>query len=69
MLFLKSYGYTEMQMEGVGMIMSDAGIEFKSELFYGDVLTASVAIGNISGVGFDLFYKLEKESKLVINAL
>ena len=65
MMFLKSYGYTEMQMEGVGMIMSDAGIEFKSELFYGDVLTASVAIGNISGVGFDLFYKLEKESKLV----
>ena len=61
MQFLASHGYTEMQFAGVGMIMSDVAIEFKSELFYGDKVLASVAAGEISKVGFELYYKLEKE--------
>lgn len=59
MQFLKSIGYTEMEFAGVGMIMSDVAIEFKNELFYGDVIVASVACGEISKIGFELFYKLE----------
>lgn len=62
MQFLKSYGYTEMEFECVGMIMSDVGIEFKNELFYGDVVIASVAVSGFSKVSFDLYYKLEKET-------
>jgi acyl-CoA thioester hydrolase len=62
MQFLKSYGYTEMEFEGVGMIMSDVGIEFKNELFYGDAVIASVAATEFSKVSFDLYYKLEKET-------
>lgn len=59
--FLKSKGYTEMNFAGAGMIMSDVGIEFKSELFYGDVVLASVTIGKLTKVSFDVYYKLEKE--------
>jgi acyl-CoA thioesterase FadM len=59
--FLKTYGYKELEFEGVGMIMSDVGIEFKNELFYGDIVLASVAVGEISKVNFDIYYKLEKE--------
>ena len=62
MQFLKSYGYEELKFEGVGMIMSDVGIEFKHELFYGDVVTVSVAIKEFSKISFDIYYKLEKES-------
>jgi acyl-CoA thioester hydrolase len=62
MQFLKSFGYTEMQFAGTGMIMSDVAIEFKSELFYGDTIIASVAVGEMSKVGIELFYKLEKEA-------
>jgi acyl-CoA thioester hydrolase len=58
--FLQHYGYTEMDLGGIGMIMSDVGIEFKNELFYGDALKASVAIAEISKVSFALYYKLEK---------
>jgi len=58
--FLKSKGYTEMELAGVGMIMADVGIEFKSELFYGDIVTASVVVANFSKVSFDVYYKLEK---------
>jgi acyl-CoA thioester hydrolase len=61
MQFLKSHGYSELNFEGVGMIMSDVGIEWKSELFYGDVVIASITASGFSKVSFDLYYKLEKE--------
>jgi acyl-CoA thioesterase FadM len=48
-----------MEFAGAGMIMSDVAIEFKNELFYGDVIIASVVAGEISRIGFDLLYKLE----------
>lgn len=59
-LFFVHHGYTELNLAGVGTIMSDVGIEFKRELFYGDVLRASVTAGGFSRVSFELFYKLEK---------
>ena len=72
MQFLNYFGYKELNMEGVGLIMSDVGIEFKNELFYGDVIIASVVAAEFSKVAFDLFYKLEKKTEnknvLVANA-
>ena len=59
MQFLKNYGYTEMEFAGVGTIMNDAAIEFKNELFYGDIVIASVIATGFSKVGFDIYYKLE----------
>lgn len=59
--FLQQWGYKELDLEGVGLIMADAGIEFKAELFYGETLHVHVQAGNLSRVGFDLYYKLEKE--------
>ena len=61
MQFLKSYGYAELSFAGIGLIMRDAGIEFKDELFYGDAAIISVAATNFTKVSFDLFYKMEKE--------
>jgi acyl-CoA thioesterase FadM len=58
--FLRHHGYQEMDLAGVGLIMADVTIEFKSELFYGDTLRGSVAAGEFSRVEFDLYYKLEK---------
>ena len=48
MQFLKNYGYTEMEFAGVGMIMADVAIEFKNELFYGDIVIVSVNSCRIS---------------------
>lgn len=63
MQFLNSLGFTEMNFGGKGMIMADAAIEFKNELFYGETIIASVAVTAISKIGFDLVYKLEKETE------
>ena len=58
MQFFKHLGYTEMNFAGTGMLMADVAIEFKKELFYGDAVIVDVKAGDISKVGFDLFYKL-----------
>jgi acyl-CoA thioester hydrolase len=60
--FLRHHGYGELDIAGVGLIMADVTIEFKNELFYGDRLRASVAAAEFYRVGFDLYYKLEKEA-------
>lgn len=58
--FLSSHGYSELNFGGTSLIMGDVAIEFKAELFYGDTINASVCADEFSRVGFDLFYKLEK---------
>jgi acyl-CoA thioesterase FadM len=60
--FLRHHGYEELNVAGVGLIMADVSIEFKSELFYGERLEASVAAAEFSRVGFELYYKLMKKS-------
>jgi acyl-CoA thioesterase FadM len=67
--FLHHFGYTELAFDGVSLIMADAGIEFKSELFYGDELTALVAPHDGSRVGFDIYYKLVKGPAQAVVAL
>lgn len=62
MQYLRSLGYTELSFGGTGMIMTDVAITFKSELHYGDTIIASVAVTDISRTGFDLIYKLEKQT-------
>ncbi len=71
MQYLRSLGYTEMDFGGAGMIMSDVAIEFKNESFYGETILASVAVGEVSKISFELYYKLEKETdaKKVVIAL
>jgi acyl-CoA thioesterase FadM len=52
--WLNQHGYTELKIEGVGLIMSDLAIEFKNESFYGDVVEVKIIAGEISRVGFEL---------------
>ena len=66
--FLKSFGFDELNLEGVSLIMSDASIEFKAELFYGDTVTAFVTANNFNRVGFDLYYKLTRDETIVATA-
>jgi acyl-CoA thioester hydrolase len=60
--YLASLGYEELNLAGVGLIMSDVAIEFKKELFYGTLLNAHVAASEFTRVGFDLYYKLTVEA-------
>lgn len=60
--FLQSLGYSELNLEGAGLIMADAALVFKNEIYYGDELLISVRAIEFSRVGFDLIYKMEKKA-------
>ena len=61
MQFLSKHGYTELNLEDVGLIMTNVGIEFKKEMFYGDTIEIKIAATDFTAVGFDLYYLLEKQ--------
>jgi acyl-CoA thioester hydrolase len=61
--FLASYNYSEKDVEGLGLIMTDAAIVYKNEAFQGDNLVIEIAIKDITRLGFDLYYKIKNEKK------
>lgn len=60
--YLHSLGYSELDLEGVGLIMADAAVVFKNEMFYGDELLISIQPVDCIRVGFDLVYSIEKKT-------
>ena len=60
--YFKKAGYSELDIEGIGLIITDAAIEYKSELFHGEIVLASVKATNFSKATFEIYYKLEKEN-------
>ncbi|MGG9971422.1 acyl-CoA thioesterase [Ferruginibacter sp. SUN002] len=71
-LWLKQNNFSELDVAGSALIMSGLAIEFKSESFYGDILTIDIIGGEISKIGFELFYKITTQRNsstiLVANA-
>ena len=56
--FLKNFNYTEIDIDGAGIIMSDSVIIYKSEGFYGDILKVEVTADDFAPHGCDILYKL-----------
>lgn len=61
--FLGYLGYTELDVAGVGIIMADAAIQYKSEAFYGDELHIAVGVRDITKASFDLIYKITSNGR------
>lgn len=59
--FLKQYGFTEADIGGVGLIMTDSVIVYRSEGFYGDVIVAQVGIVDPGRSGCSMVYKLSNK--------
>jgi acyl-CoA thioesterase FadM len=59
--FLARFGYTEGNIEGRGIIMSDAAIQYKKEAFHGDLIEVQVAVEDFSKKGCDLFYLMKQK--------
>jgi acyl-CoA thioesterase FadM len=62
--FLNHLGYSESNVEGSGIIMIDAGVQYKSEGFYGDELLVEVAVNDFSGIGCDFIYRVTNKNTL-----
>lgn len=57
--WLKSNQYSELEIEGVGLIMSDLAVEYLNESFYGDELQINIAATEITKVSFELYYTVK----------
>ena len=58
MRFLKSHGWSEQDVAGSGIIMTDAVVVYRSEAFYGDVLTIDVAVADLQQLGCDFLFRI-----------
>lgn len=56
--YLKSLGFSELDIGGLGLIMSDAAVIYKAEAFHGDVLQVGVSCADFNKYGCDLLYRL-----------
>lgn len=56
--FLNAYGFTELDIDGLGLVMTDLVVLYKAEGFYGEILTIEVAIQDFTKYGFDFVYRI-----------
>jgi acyl-CoA thioester hydrolase len=56
--FLESMGYTEFDVEGSGIIMTEALVSYRAEVFRGDVLKVEIGVGEMEPRGCALFYRV-----------
>ena len=64
--FLNNYGYKELNIEGVGIMMADLVVIYKSQSYYGDSLYIEIGIGNISKKSCDIFYRVTKNNDTLV---
>ena len=59
--FLKSLKYSEVDIEGNGVILSDAWIKYLAEGFHGDKVTINLSIQQESTLALGFYYSLKLE--------
>lgn len=65
MHFLEELGFSESNIGGPGIIMGDAHVYFKKEVFRGDELKAYIHIENLRGVAFEMHYTIKRGEEVV----
>jgi acyl-CoA thioesterase FadM len=62
--FLREYGYSELNIEGSGLIVSDLAVVYRSEAFYGETVKIYIAVCDFNKYGCDLVYRItDKETQ------
>ena len=59
MRFLSTIGCSEQHFGPFGLVLTEAHVEFFHELFHGNTISISLAIGNPSRASFDCFYLIK----------
>ena len=58
MRFLAQFGYTELDLEGTGLVMVDAAVQYKAQSAYADRLRIEVTTDAWTFAGFDVLYRI-----------
>ena len=60
--FFKAFGYTELNVEGCGIIVADVAVQYKSEAFHGEVLVFVMAANDFNKYGCDLVWRISDQA-------
>ncbi|MEF8702450.1 MAG: thioesterase family protein [Candidatus Accumulibacter sp. UW26] len=60
--FFKSLGYTELDIEGLGIIVADAAVQYQSEAFHGEVMVLRMTAADFGSKGCDLLWSMTEQS-------
>lgn len=60
--FFQSLGYTELNVEGVGIIVADAALQYRSEAFHGEVMVVQMGAADFGSKGCDLLWCMTERS-------
>lgn len=68
--FLRNLGYGEFNIGGMGIMVTDIVVAFKSESFVGDVLKFEVGVTDFNKYGCDFIYRVSnsEDERLVTEA-
>jgi len=60
--FLAHYGFSEEDIGGTGMLMSDVILQYKAVAFRGDVLQVEMGLADVERRTFDILYRVTRPS-------
>ncbi|MBP6977105.1 MAG: thioesterase family protein [Bacteroidales bacterium] len=64
--FLESLGFSEKYIgDQAGIIMAEAHVYFRKEIFLHDTLTADVSVGEVTNSSFQLIYSIKRTADTV----
>ncbi len=68
--FLASLGLTEANIFGLGMVVTDMGVDYRSESFANDVLVIEVGVSRFNKYGCDICFQVTNSAleRVVCNA-
>ena len=60
--FFKAFGYTELDVEGLGIIVADVAAQYRSEAFHGETMVIAFAAADFHDYGCDLVWQLNDQA-------
>lgn len=60
--FFKALGYSELDVEGVGIVVADVAAQYRSEAFHGETLIIEMGANDFNKYGCDLVWRLSDKA-------
>lgn len=60
--WFNSMGYTELDVEGVGIVVADAALQYKSEAFHREIMVVEMTAADFGKYGCDLLWKMSDQA-------
>lgn len=60
--YFKALGYSELNVEGVGIVIADVAVQYRSEAFHGEVMLVRMTAGDFGSKSCDLLWVINEST-------